>query len=40
MKSTETGNAQVRGGTRVGRSVFGMMGRIQGSPGWTDDPMQ
>ena len=40
MKLTETGDAQVTGGPRAGRGVFGMMGRIRGSPGWADDPVQ
>ena len=33
MKLTETGNAQVRGGPRVGQGVFGMMRQIRGRLG-------
>ena len=39
MKLTETRNAQVSIGPRVGRGVFGIPGRIQGTPGWADDPV-
>ena len=33
MKSAEIGDAQMSGGPRTGRGVFGMMIRIRGSPG-------
>ena len=39
LKSMETDNAQVSRGPRAGRAGFVMLGRIQGMPGWADDPM-
>ena len=39
MKSTETGDVQVRGGPCVGQGVFGILGWRRGTPRWTDDPV-
>ena len=37
MNLTETGNAQMSGGTHAGQGVFGMLRVRQGIPGWADD---